>query len=536
MIARPRFLSLFFALLLIISWPLAWAKENPSDDATLTVFNRSIVTFRSEFLGAKPSFRASRARMVIEEALNDGSDLDIQVRPSPEGYLIMLGHRLAFIVAAADADPLLQENAEALAKRAAGNLQRAVEESRESRNPERMFKAVGKTLLASALLLLSLWLIYRARRKATNYLLRLASRKAAALRLGNTPLIDTHTLLQGLNQAFRILAWGLAALLLYEWLSFILSSFPYTRSWGERLNGYLLGVVAEITESIVGAIPGMGVAIVIFLLARLCVGFVGQILHRLSLAQPHHPWLRSETVPTSRRLLSIAIWLFALAMAYPYLPGAQTDAFKGLSVLLGLMLSLGASSIVGQGTAGLVLTYTGAFRIGEYVQIGEYEGTVVDMGLFTTRIRTGLGEELTLPNSMITATVTKNYSRAVRGPGYIVDTVVTIGYDTPWRQVEAMLIEAAGRTPGILLQPPPRVFQTALSDYYPEYRLVAQAVPTEPRPRAEVLSTLHANIQDVFNTHGVQIMSPHYMADPGEAKLVPSKDWYRAPAEPPEKS
>ena len=194
------------------------------------------------------------------------------------------------------------------------------------------------------------------------------------------------------------------------------------------------------------------------------------------------------------------------------------------------MVSLGASSIVGQGAAGLILTYTRTIRPGEYVRIGEHEGTVVDMGMFTTRIQTGLGEELTLPNSMITGTVTKNYSRVVRGRGYVVDTTVTIGYDTPWRQVEAMLIEAARRTPGILMSPAPVVFQTALSDYYPEYRLVAQAVPERPRPRAEVLSNLHENIQDVFNEYGVQIMSPHYLGDPSEAKVVPPEGWYAAPA------
>ena len=107
---------------------------------------------------------------------------------------------------------------------------------------------------------------------------------------------------------------------------------------------------------------------------------------------------------------------------------------------------------------------------------------------------------------------------------------MTIGYDTPWRQVEAMLIEAARRTPGILQVPAPIVFQTALSDYYPEYRVVAQAVPEQPRPRAEVLTLLHANIQDVFNEYGVQIMSPHYMGDPQEAKVVPPEGWYAAPA------
>ena len=194
------------------------------------------------------------------------------------------------------------------------------------------------------------------------------------------------------------------------------------------------------------------------------------------------------------------------------------------------MVSLGASSIVGQGAAGLILTYTRTIRPGEYVRIGEHEGTVVDMGMFTTRIQTGLGEELTLPNSMITGTVTKNYSRVVRGRGYVVDTTVTIGYDTPWRQVEAMLIESARRTPGILTSPAPVVFQTALSDYYPEYRLVAQAVPEQPRPRAEVLSLLHANIQDVFNEYGVQIMSPHYLGDPEQAKVVPPEGWYAEPA------
>jgi small-conductance mechanosensitive channel len=129
--------------------------------------------------------------------------------------------------------------------------------------------------------------------------------------------------------------------------------------------------------------------------------------------------------------------------------------------------------------------------------------------------------------------VTRNYSRTVKGTGFIVDAAVTIGYDAPWRQVHAMLIEAARRTPGVLAEPAPRVFQIALSDFYVEYRLVCQAMPSEPRPRAEVVSALNMNIQDVFNEHGVQIMSPHYFMDPTQAKLVPPAKWYAAPAKPP---
>jgi small-conductance mechanosensitive channel len=244
-------------------------------------------------------------------------------------------------------------------------------------------------------------------------------------------------------------------------------------------------------------------------------------------------WLDADVALPTSRLCTVAVWLFALAMAYPYLPGSQTEAFKGVTVLLGLMISLGASNLVGQLASGLILTYTHTYRNGEYVRIAEHEGTVVNLGAFTTRVRTGLGEELTLSNSLVLGAVTKNYSRAVKGVGFVVDTTVTIGYDTPWRQVNALLVQAALRTPGVLADPPPHVFQTALSDFYPEYRLVCQAIPTEPRPRAEVMSLLHANIQDLFNEYGVQIMSPHYLGDPAAAKVVPAQQWYAAPAKPP---
>jgi small-conductance mechanosensitive channel len=169
------------------------------------------------------------------------------------------------------------------------------------------------------------------------------------------------------------------------------------------------------------------------------------------------------------------------------------------------------------------------------VRIGDIEGTVTELGMFATRLRTGMGEEITLSNSSVMSATTKNYSRAVEGTGYVVDTVVTIGYGTPWRQVEAMLLEAARRTKDIAHDPAPRVRQTALSDYYVEYRLIAYTPLEQPAPRAEVLHHLHGNIQDVFNEHGVQIMSPHYVLDPKSPQVVPKDQWYAAPAKPPER-
>jgi len=175
----------------------------------------------------------------------------------------------------------------------------------------------------------------------------------------------------------------------------------------------------------------------------------------------------------------VLVWVFTLVMTYPYIPGSGSEAFKGLSVLLGLTVTLG-----------------------------------------------GLGEEVTLPNSTVLTNAIKNYSRTIKGQGYIVDTVVTIGYDVPWRQVHSMLAQAALATPAVLPNPVPRVFQTALSDFYVEYRLACQATADDPRSRAEVLSALHQNVQDVFNEHGVQIMSPHYLGDPSTPTVVPQASWY----------
>jgi len=316
------------------------------------------------------------------------------------------------------------------------------------------------------------------------------------------------------------------------WLTFVLIRFPYTRPWGERLEGNLLEIFKQVALAIAEAVPGLLFVVLIFLIARAVIRISAVFFDRVEWRGLDLGWIDADTVRPTRRIFNFVIWVFALAMAYPYLPGAQTEAFKGLSVLVGLMVSLGASSVVGQAFSGLILMYTRVFRSGEFVRIGDNEGTIVELGMFVTRMRTGLGEEIALPNSTIMAAGIKNYSRAVPGAGYIVDTVVTIGYATPWRQVQAMLEEAASRTPDIAKTPAPMVRQTALSDFYVEYRLVAYTPVETPVQRVDVLNQLHGCIQDVFNEHGVQIMSPHYMMDPKEPQVVPRDKRFTPPAAP----
>jgi small-conductance mechanosensitive channel len=496
-----------------------------SAPADLVVFNRYVTTFRADFLGISPAERAERARGVLQTLAYD-TEAKVAVTSIDQGKKITIDGRYIFILIPGDVDPLGQESIDETAAAAAERLKQAVAETQEARSFDNLLWSLAAGAIATLVWLALLWGLARLHRRLVRVVVRLAASKAPSLELGGIVLLDQRHVFPMVRRFVGALRWLLVAIFSYEWLSFMLSRFPYTRPWGERLNGYLIGVVVDILQAIVSAIPGLGVAIAIFFIARSLIGLAEGFLDRLAVGGEPPRWLDAEAMPTTRRLMAMVVWLFALAMAYPYLPGAETEAFKGLSVLLGLMVSLGASSLVGQAAAGLIVTYTRTVRMGEYVRVGEYEGTVTELGIFNTRIRTGTGQELALPNSLITGTVTQNYSRVVQGRGFVVDTKVTIGYDTPWRQVEAMLIEAARRTPGILREPAPHVFQTALSDYYPEYLLVAQATAMKAKPRAETITELHRNIQDVFNEHGVQIMSPHYMADPVEAKVVPPQRWY----------
>jgi small-conductance mechanosensitive channel len=514
------------------SAPLTPTVSSPSAAGTapLTVFNRPVFSFHAALAGVSAADRASRAQARIHDLLERPGPNQISLVPESMGLLVQIDGATAFAITPADVVADQGETLDSVAQAAMAALVTVVAESKESRDLDFMLHAVGKAVAAAVLVWILVCLADWLRRKVSSGFAGLTQRHAERVQVGGLkPLQSERIIVLG-----RMLVTGVHRLFLfivfYNGLSYTLSCFPYTRVWGDTLSGFLLNLLAQIGSSILRAVPGLLTALLIFFVARWFNGLLTAFFERVRSGQVQVAWLDADVVAPTRRIAKTLVWLFALAMAYPYLPGSETEAFKGLSVLAGLMISLGASNLVGQAASGLILTYGRVFRKGEYVRVADSEGTVTEMGMFATRIRTGLGEELTIANSKILESTTKNYSRAVKGAGFVLDTKVTIGYDTAWRQVHAMLIEAARRTEGVLSEPPPVVFQTALSDWYPEYRLVCQAIPSEPRPRAIVLSALHANIQDVFNEYGVQIMSPQYFEDPPTPKVVPPEQWYPAPA------
>ena len=242
------------------------------------------------------------------------------------------------------------------------------------------------------------------------------------------------------------------------------------------------------------------------------------------------PGLHKETVSATQRIISVVVWGFGIALAYPFIPMSNSDAFRGLSVMFGFMLTLGSAGIVNQLMSGLVLVYSRALSVGDFVDIGGTVGVVSEVGVLSTKIIDMRNEEVTIPNAVLVSNAIRNYSRLAGERGTLVSTKVTIGYDVPWRQVHAMLVAAAEQTPGLRGSPKAFVYQRGLADFYVEYELFAYM--DQPLNRVPVLSALHGNIQDQFNTHGVQIMSPHFMEQPPGSVVVPPENWYATPAEP----
>lgn len=277
------------------------------------------------------------------------------------------------------------------------------------------------------------------------------------------------------------------------------------------------------------ALPGLFAVVLIFVATRLVVRIVGVFFGAVETGTMKLAAVQPDTARATRRISAVLIWIFALTVAYEYIPGSDTDAFKAIGVFTGLMLSLGSTGLVNHLMSGLVVVYTRALRKGELVQSGDIVGVVNEVGLLSTKLVTPRHEEITIPNALLAGSTVTNYSRLAGEGGAVISASVTIGYDQPWRQVQALLVLAAERTPCVRKEPRPYVLQRALSDFAVRYELRAHIETPEARFRA--LSDLHAQIQDAFNEFGVQIMSPAFESQPERSVVVPRSQWFAAPAD-----
>jgi small-conductance mechanosensitive channel len=499
--------------------------------APVVIDGETLFTVRG--VTARPADRrareiAERIRRLASNPQFTPSSLTLQEQ-ADSTWILGGGERIMSVF---DEDSAIEEIARGLlAELYRGRIGEAIETWRRDRQPRVLWLNALYALVATLALLALGYAGRGATTRLRAFLERRCREQLQAIEDRAFHLLKAEQIWRGLIGVMNVAVVAGIAFTVYFYLDYVLGLFPWTRAVANTLHSAAVEPLRSLGLGLVGFLPNfVFIALVILItryalkLVRLFFDGVARSAITLTGFDPEWAW------PTFRliRLLGIAL---AVVVVYPYIPGSRSEAFKGVTLFMGIIFSLGSSSLIGNFIAGYSMTYRRAFRIGDRIRIGEHVGVVERMRLLVTHLRTIKNEELIVPNSAILATEVTNYTSLASAEGLILHTTVGIGYETPWRQVEAMLLEAAERTAGLLREPTPFVLQKCLGDYCITYEI--NVFCDAPNAMEALYSELHRRILDVFNEYGVQIMTPSYMADPAEAKIVPKHQWYLAPAQPP---
>jgi len=476
--------------------------------------------------------RAAEIAARIEELAADPSVSPDSLRTEqlPDRIAVMSDHGTILNVFREDAQ--LEKISEQLfAETAVARIREAMERYREDRSTSHLVAsaayALGVTLLVALLAYIThLFFEWLNRLLEGRYKSRLDSSQMKVLKLVRTEQL--WTILCRLTNSVKIVLW---MVLFYVYLQQVMGFFPWTRGLGSSLLSLFLDPLQTIGGGFVSALPKIVFLVILFFVTRYFLKitrlfFISLAVGSMRISGFEHEW----SMPTYRlvRMLVIAL---ALVVAYPYIPGSSSEAFKAISIFLGVIFSLGSSSFISNIIAGHTLPYRRAFKVGDRIKVGEHIGDVTAIRVLVTHLRTVKNEEIVIPNSIVLNSNIVNYSSLAQEDGLILHTTVGIGYEVPWRQVHAMLLAAAERTEGLLEEPEPFVLQKSLGDFAVNYELNVHCADASESPR--LYDRLHQNIQDVFNEYEVQIMTPAYESDTPEPKIVPKERWYAEPARPP---
>lgn len=374
---------------------------------------------------------------------------------------------------------------------------------------------VGQFLLFK----LTIWLFNKLKARIQ----RLKDTKLKPISIQDYELLDTQKQVNLLVFLASLLRYAVMLLQLILTVPLLFAIFPQTKDLAYKLFSYIWEPIKSIFLGIVEYIPNLFTIFVIWLAVKYLVRLVRYLAseiqsERLKIGGFYADW----AMPTFH-IVRFLLYAFMIAMIYPYLPGSKSGVFQGISVFVGLIVSLGSSTVIGNIIAGLVITYMRPFKLGDRIKLNDTTGNVIEKTPLVTRIRTPKNEVVTIPNSFIMSSHTVNFSQSARDYGLIIHSEVSIGYDIPWRKTHQLLIEAALNTPGVVDDPRPFVLETSLQDYYPVYQV--NAYIKDANQLAEVYSDLHQNIQDRFNEEGIEIMSPHYIATrDGNETTIPKDD------------
>ena len=499
------------------------------------------VNFHGEVLftigaGLGPFSAGERAAAVVRrlEALARDRNARIEtiaVAEHEDSSDIVLGGSVISSVTEADAGVAGQPRP-ALAAAYAEKIRAALAKDRSENTLRKTSTGAALTALATAALALLLLAFSRLFPLIYARLESWRGTRIRSVRIQRLELISGDRLTNSLVRAARVARMVLILLAFYFYFPLVFSFFPATRGLASVLLAYVLGPLGVVWHGFVSYVPNLFFIAVALTVTYFAVKFARLIFTEAEKGNIRWPGFYPEWSQPTFKIVRFLILAFAAIVVFPYLPGSDSPGFRGISIFLGVLFSLGSTSAVANIVAGVILTYTRAFQIGDRVQIADSTGDVIEKTLLATRVLTIKNVSVTIPNGMVLGSHVVNYSAVARQQGLILNTSVTIGYDAPWRKVHELLIAAAAATTHVLKDPPPFVLQTALNDFFVTYEI--DAYTNQPNLMQNTYAELHQNIQDKFNAAGVEIMSPHYRAlREGNRKAIPAGNLpadYSAPA------
>ncbi|HOC42156.1 MAG TPA: mechanosensitive ion channel [Thermoanaerobaculales bacterium] len=540
---QRRFVLMLLLVAAAVCLPSAVGAADAADEAAVVLeapVDRGIVEvdgvalFPVRGVAALPGQRRAKliADRIVSLARDPGFRIeDLTVVESDGALAVMAGDTRVMMLVDADA-ALEGVSKQELGIVVQGRIREAITAYRSARTREAILAGVGEALVATLALIVAIAFVIVLRRRLDARITERIHSRIQRLKVEPLKLVRVEDVGSAVRTALRTLRNSVIVIFVFFYLQHVLGLFPSTRWIHLRLADWIVGPLQTMGDAVLAAIPNLIFLAILIVVLRWVIKLVRLFYEALGRGTLTFGNFDPDWAAPTYKIVRLALVAFGLVVAYPYIPGSQSAAFKGISLFAGVMLSLGSSSIIANLIAGYTMIYRRAYRVGDRVRIGDVLGDVTAVRLQVTNIRTPKNEDVVVPNSVVLGSEVTNYSAYAREHGLILHTTVGIGYETPWRQVEAMLLMAAERTEGILHEPHPFVLQKQLGDFCVTYEINAHC--SDAQRMGPLYSALHRNILDVFNEYNVQIMTPAYEGDPEVPKVVPKEQWYSAPAAAPD--
>lgn len=473
--------------------------------------------------------RAAAIKNRIESVAADESIHSDLLRSVDSDYYTTILADDQMIMIVADADAKMERLSRAyLVKAHVTRIRQAIDEYRRMRSSDVLLKGCLYAVAATFLLLLGIVLLLRLGRRLSEFLERRVKSKVRSLGIQSFVVVRAEHIWAAIHGMLYIFRTAVILTISFIYLHFVLALFPWTRGLANRLLDLITTPLAQVGKAVAATIPNILILAIFYFFFRFVLGLLRLFFDAVSQEKVKLAGFDADWAFPTYKIVRFTLLIFGLIVAYPFIPGSESDAFKGISIFVGVVFSLGSTSLVSNIIAGYMLTYRRVFKIGDRVKIGDVMGDVIEMRLQVTYLRTVKNEVVSIPNSQILSGNVVNYCSLARTHGLILHTTVGVGYETPWRQVEAMLLMAAERTPGLVKDPSPFILQKELGGFAIFYEL--NVYIDNPWGMIKLHTDLHRQILDIFNEYGVQIMTPAYQLDTPEPKIVPRDRWYAPPA------